>query len=141
MKLAYLEAKKALNKNEIPVGAVIVFKDGTILAKSHNLKEKNNDVTAHAEILAIKKASEKLNNWRLSDCKIFVTLEPCMMCSSAIFQSRIKEIFIGVIRENKNEPTMLDFKDYMFENNISFKTGIYDKRIKGLLDKNFEKIR
>jgi len=79
---------------DVPVGAIIT-KNGEIIAAFHNEKEKNNDVTAHAEILAIKQASEILNNWRLDDCELYVTLEPCPMCAWAILQSRIKTIYFG----------------------------------------------
>ncbi len=90
--IAIEESLKALKKNEVPVGCVIV-KNDTILAKTHNLKEKNMTVTSHAELLAINEASQKLNNWRLIDCEMYITLKPCPMCSSAIKQSRIKKIY------------------------------------------------
>ena len=96
MQEALKEAKKAYDKLEIPVGAVIV-KDGKIIARAHNLKETKQLVTAHAEILAIQKASKKLNNWRLIDCDLYVTLEPCEMCMGAIISSRIKNIYIGTL--------------------------------------------
>lgn len=92
--LAIIEAEKAAAKGEVPVGAVIV-KGNEVIASSHNMKESLKDVTAHAEILAIKMASEKLNNWRLKGCEIYVTLEPCAMCATAICQSRISKIYIG----------------------------------------------
>ena len=83
MKAAIKEAQKAYDKGEIPVGAVIV-KDGKIIARAHNLKELKNDTTKHAEILAIQKASKKLNSWRLENCEMYVTLEPCSMCAGAL---------------------------------------------------------
>ena len=92
MKLAIEEAKKAVG--DIPVGAVIV-KDGRVISKAFNTKEKDNDVTSHAEILAIRKAEQVLDNWRLDDCDIYVTLEPCPMCGWAILQSRIKNLYFG----------------------------------------------
>lgn len=79
---------------EITVGAVLV-KNGEILAQAHNMKEKTNDVTAHAEILVIKEAQKKLGSWRLDDCDIYVTLEPCPMCAWAIINSRIKNVYFG----------------------------------------------
>ena len=91
---AIIEAKKALAIGEVPVGAVIV-KENKIIAKSHNLKEALKDPTAHAEVLAIKKACKILENWRLKGCKMYVTLEPCAMCASAIIQSRTSELHIG----------------------------------------------
>lgn len=98
LKLALEEAEKARKKGEVPVGAVIL-KDGKVISKAHNLKETLKDPTAHAEILAIKKACEKLNNWRLYGCEMYVTLEPCPMCAGAILQSRISKIHIGTFDE------------------------------------------
>ena len=86
MKEALKEAKKAYKKLEVPVGAIIV-KDGEIIARAHNQKETKFDTTKHAEILAIQKASKKLNSWRLIDCDMYVTLEPCSMCAGAIINS------------------------------------------------------
>lgn len=79
---------------DIPVGALII-RDGEVIASACNEREKNNDISAHAEILAIKIASKKLENWRLDDCELYVTLEPCPMCAWAIIQSRIKSVYFG----------------------------------------------
>ena len=98
MKEALKEAKKAYKKLEVPVGCVIV-KDGKIIARAHNLKETKYDTTKHAEILAIQKASKKLESWRLIDCDMYVTLEPCPMCAGAIIQSRIKNLYYGACDE------------------------------------------
>ncbi len=94
MKEALKEAHKAFLKDEVPIGCVIV-KDGTIIARGHNLREKSFDPTAHAEIVAIRKATKKLNSWRLEDCDIYVTVEPCSMCAGTILWSRIKTIYYG----------------------------------------------
>ena len=94
MNEALKEAEKALKVEEVPVGAVIV-KEGVIIAKAHNLKETLKDPTAHAEIIAIRKACEVLKDWRLSGCEMYVTLEPCPMCASAIAQARISKVYIG----------------------------------------------
>ena len=94
LSLALEEAEKAREKGEVPVGAVIV-KNGEIIARAHNLKETLKDPTAHAEILAIREACNKLNNWRLHGCEMYVTLEPCPMCAGAILQSRLSKIYIG----------------------------------------------
>ena len=92
---AYKQALKALEIDEVPVGAVIV-KDNKIIARGFNKKEINNDPLGHAEIIAINKACKKLNSWRLNGCDIYVTLEPCSMCLSALIQARIKNIYYGV---------------------------------------------
>ena len=99
MQKAVEEAKKAYKHNEVPVGAVIV-KNNKIIAKSYNKKEKKKCAIYHAEIDAIKKAAKGLGNWRLNGCEMYVTLEPCPMCASAIKQSRIEKVFF--LLENKN---------------------------------------
>ena len=96
MKLALKEAYKAFEKDEVPIGAVIVL-DGKVIARAHNLREKKQISTAHAEILAIEKACKKLGTWRLENCELYVTLEPCPMCAGAILQSRIGKVIYGAI--------------------------------------------
>ena len=94
MKEALKEAKKAELIDEVPIGCVIV-KDDKIIARGHNQRETNQNPTGHAEIIAINKASKKLKSWRLEGCDIYVTLEPCIMCSGAIIQSRISKVYYG----------------------------------------------
>lgn len=94
MKKAILEAKKAAKMDEVPIGAVIV-KDDKIIARGFNHRESKNDVTSHAEIEAIRKANKKLNSWRLVDCDIYITTEPCLMCMGAIYQSHIRNVYYG----------------------------------------------
>ncbi len=95
MQFAILEAKKAFNLDEVPVGAIIVDKDGKIVSKAHNLIEKTSLATSHAEILAIQKASKKLKSWRLDDLEMYITVEPCAMCAGAIANARIKKVYFG----------------------------------------------
>ena len=94
MKSAIKEGEKAYKAGEVPIGAIIV-KEGKVIARAHNLKETKNNPTAHAEILAIQKAAKKLGTWRLEDCEIYVTIEPCVMCAGAILQSRIERLIFG----------------------------------------------
>jgi len=94
MRAAIEQAKLAAEKDEVPVGAVVV-KDGKIIARAHNMREASKDPTAHAEILALQKAAKKLGGWRLTDCELFVTLEPCPMCSGAAINSRLGKIIFG----------------------------------------------
>lgn len=94
MKIALKEAQKAKELDEVPIGAVIVL-NGKVIAKAHNLREKNQSATAHAEVLAINKACKKLNSWRLNDCVLYVTLEPCTMCVGASILSRVDGIVYG----------------------------------------------
>ncbi len=101
--IALEEARIAYNLNEVPVGAVIV-NNNEIIAKAHNLKRSTNNVMNHAEIISIIEASNYVSDWRLNDCEMFITLEPCPMCAGAIVGSRIKKIYIGCesnIKSNK----------------------------------------
>ncbi len=95
MREAILVAKSALSTGDVPVGAVIVNKDGVIVGKGFNEREANNDPTAHAEVVAIRNAAARLQNSRLDGCTLIVTLEPCAMCAGAIAQSRISKLIFG----------------------------------------------
>ena len=94
MKAALKEAEKARTKDEVPIGCVIVL-NNKIIAKAHNIRESKQNPVGHAEILAIQKASKKLDSWRLENCEMYVTIEPCIMCAGAIIQSRIKKVYYG----------------------------------------------
>ena len=94
MSLAIEEAQKAAEKGEVPIGAVVV-KNGEVIARAHNLRENGGGATAHAEILAINEASQKEGGWRLSDCTLYVTLEPCPMCAGAIVNARVGRVVFG----------------------------------------------
>ncbi len=95
MQLALNEAQKGVNMGEIPVGSLVVNEHGEILGLAHNQCIKKNDPTAHAEILALRQAGKKINNYRLLDCYLIVTLEPCLMCAGAINQARLKGVIFG----------------------------------------------
>ena len=119
MKIALEEAKTAYKEGEVPVGVVIV-KDGEIIAKAHNLKERLKSPCAHAEILAINEACRKIDNWRLTGAEMYVTLEPCPMCAAAIAQSRISKVHIGTINSEMGAcGSVLNLLDYnMFNWNV-----------------------
>jgi len=136
MKQALKEAQKAYDKLEIPVGAVIV-KDNKIIARAHNLKETKKSATAHAEILAIQKANKKLNNWRLLDCDMYVTLEPCQMCMGAITSSRVKNLYIGTLDPKKQE--QIDIEEYRRKYGVNIEIGILKDECEYIL-KDFFKI-
>ena len=142
MKEALKEAKKAYEKLEIPVGAVIV-KDGKIIARAHNQKETKIDTTRHAEILAIQKASKKLQSWRLLDCEMYVTLEPCSMCAGAIINSRIKKVYIGTMDEKTGAVgSVLNlFDDYTFNHKVEYEVGIMQEECEKILKQFFKELR
>lgn len=131
-------AKKA--NGEIPVGAIIV-KDGEILAETFNQKEVLNDVTAHAEILAIREAEKKLGRWRLDDCEMYVTLEPCPMCAWAIINSRIKTVYFGAYDHNYGAlGSAIDLRK-LANSKLKVYGGIMEKECTKVLDEFFDKVR
>ncbi len=142
MKEALKEAQKAYEKKEVPVGAVIV-KDGKIIAKAHNIKEEKNDTTKHAEILAISKASKKLQSWRLTDCEMYVTLEPCSMCAGACIGARIKKVYIGTmdLKTGACGSVLNLLEDYTFNHKVELETGILQKECESILKKFFKELR
>ena len=142
MKQALKEAEKAYQKLEVPVGAVIV-KDGKIIARAHNQKETKKDTTKHAEILAIQKASRKLQSWRLIDCEMYITLEPCSMCAGAIINSRIKKIYIGTMDDKTGAAgSKLDlFEDYTFNHKVEVEKNIMKEECEEILKRFFKELR
>ena len=142
MREALKEAKKAYDKLEVPVGCVIV-KDGKIIARGHNVKETKKDTTKHAEMIAVQKASKKLDSWRLLDCEMYVTLEPCSMCAGAIINSRIKKIYIGTLDEKTGAAgSVLNlFEDYTFNHKVEVETGILKTDCEMILKKFFKELR
>ncbi len=141
MREAIKLAKKAYEIDEVPVGAVVV-KDGKIIGRGYNKRETSNQSIMHAEIIAIQKACKKLKSWRLDDCDIYVTLEPCLMCAGAIFQSRIKNIYYGAydpkagVIESKTKIFDIDFP-----HKVSVKGGILEEDSKKLLKTFFKELR
>lgn len=142
MKAALKEAQKAYNLLEIPVGAVIV-KDGKIIARAHNQKETKKDTTKHAEIIAIQKASKKLGSWRLLDCEMYVTLEPCTMCAGAIINSRIKKVYYGTEDPKTGAcGSVLNlFEDYTFNHKVETEKNILKNECEKILKQFFKELR
>jgi tRNA(adenine34) deaminase len=142
MKEALKQAKKAQDKGEVPIGAVIV-KDDKIIAKGFNRCIIDKDPTAHAEIRALRKAAIKLNNYRLNGCHIYVTIEPCAMCAGALVNARIEKIFFGAF-DKKAGACKSVFKvanSKKLNHRIDFKGGIMEKECAAIIRKFFEKKR
>ena len=142
MKEAIKQAKKAYDKEEIPVGAVIV-KDGKIIARGYNKKEEKKDTTQHAEIIAIQKASRKIGAWRLQDCEMYVTLEPCAMCTGALIQARLKRVYIGTMDPKTGAcGSVLNLlEDYKFNHKVEVETNIMQKEYEKILKDFFKYLR
>ena len=135
MKIAFKESEKAYKIDEIPVGAVIV-RNGKVISKGYNMKEKYNDPTMHAEIIAIRKACKKIKDWRLNGCTLYVTMEPCEMCLNVILESLIKDIVCGIKNRKNNK-----IDDLIRKNQINIVYGVYEKKISDELNAFFQKIR
>lgn len=142
MKKALREAQKAFDIAEIPIGAVIV-KDGKIIARGYNKREKNNMATSHAEMIAIEKACKKLNNWRLSDCTLYVTLEPCPMCTGAVINARIPRVVYGATDEKSGAcGGYCDLsKSNILNHTFEVEKGILEEDCKEILNKFFKDLR
>lgn len=138
MNIALIEAKKAYKKNEVPIGCIIV-KNNKIISKAYNKKEKTNVVTKHAEIIAIEKACKKLKTWHLNDCILYTTVEPCLMCTGAIIQSRMKKVVYATENEKygylnkivKESKSKLEIeKNILAEKSISLLQNFFNKKRK-----------
>jgi tRNA(adenine34) deaminase len=142
MQKALEEAQKAYDKDEVPVGAVIV-RNGEIIAVGHNCRELSKDATAHAEMLAIREACEVLGGWRLLDCDMYVTLEPCSMCSGAILQARIERLYIGTMDPKGGAAgSILNlFEDYHFNHKTEVIKGILEDECSQILKDFFKRKR
>ena len=141
MRMAIVEAERALAKREVPIGAVIV-KNGKIIAKAYNKKERTGDSTSHAEILAIKKATDIVGNWWLEDCDMYVTLEPCPMCAGAIINSRIKNVYFGA-KDEKNGAVVsaAQLFDMNFTHKPNYEGGIMGEECAKILSDFFKDLR
>lgn len=121
MKVALSQAQKAKEQNEVPIGAVIV-KDGKVIARAYNTRNKTQNAINHAEILAISKACKKLKSWRLDECDIYVTLEPCPMCMGAILNARIKNLFYGAYDKTSGDNLIEAIAN---SNRLNHKTNLF----------------
>jgi len=139
---ALQEAEHAFSQKEVPVGAVITYND-KIIGKGYNQVEKLKDPTAHAEMIAITSAANHLGNWRLSECDLFLTLEPCIMCTGAILSSRIRNLYFSTFDPKfgacGSVYNLIEEKKYNHTLNVY--SGIYENESKDLLEKFFQKVR
>lgn len=141
MQLAINEAKKAAIENEVPVGAVIV-KDGVVLAAAHNMREQKQNALSHAEIEAINLACKNLGSWRLDGCEMYVTLEPCPMCTGAIINARIKTVIFGAFDKNAGcMDSVINLCDYPLGHKVEVYAGICEDECQKILQDFFENLR
>ncbi|MCQ2977290.1 MAG: tRNA adenosine(34) deaminase TadA [archaeon] len=135
-------AKKSLKHNDVPVGAVIV-KNNKIIAKGFNKRNKKNNALYHAEIIAINNACKHLKDWVLEDCEMYVTLEPCVMCSGAIIQSRIKKVYYGALSDKNGTVSsiMKIFDHDKFTHKVESEGQILEDECKSLIQEFFKKLR
>lgn len=141
MKLALEEADKAEQLNEVPIGAIVVFQD-KIIAKAHNTREHNNHFHGHAEFLAMMKAQEVIGDWRLEDCDIYVTLEPCAMCAGAMLQARVKNVYYGAKDPKAGAvESKIRLFDIQFNHKINACGGILEQACQNKIKTFFTKLR
>lgn len=142
MKEAIRQAKKAYAMNEVPIGCVIVFED-KIIARGYNRRTIDKNTLSHAELNAIRKACRKLGDWRLEDCTMYVTLEPCQMCSGAIVQSRMKRVVIGCMNPKAgcagSIMNLLQIPE--FNHQVELETGVLKEECSGMMKQFFKELR
>ena len=142
MKAAMTQAKKAYALGEVPIGCVIVH-EGKIIGRGYNRRNTDKNTLAHAEITAINKASRKIGDWRLEDCTLYVTLEPCQMCSGAIVQARIKRVVVGCMNPKAGCAgsilNLLDMKE--FNHQVELTTGVLEEECSGMMKQFFKELR
>ena len=141
IKILIKDAVKANKKNEVPISSLIVDETGKVISRAYNLVETKNSAAAHAEILCIQKASKKKKNWRLVNCTLYVTLEPCVMCAEAIAKSRIKKIVYLLESKNLTEEEKIFLEKFYTKNKIAIKQYAKECEYKKILQRFFEEKR
>lgn len=141
--MALEQAKKAAAQGEVPIGAVIVNEQGQVVAAAYNRRELDQDATCHAEMIAIREACRKMNSWRLINCSLFVTLEPCPMCAGAIINARLKNVFIGALDPKAGAAGSVVnlFAEPKFNHHPQIVRGLYREEASSLLKDFFRQIR
>ena len=142
MREAIRQAKKAYVLEEVPIGCVIVYQD-KIIGRGYNRRTVDKNTLSHAELQAIRKASKKMDDWRLEDCTMYVTLEPCQMCSGAIVQARIKRVVVGCMNPKAGCAgsilNLLDMKE--FNHQVELTTGVLEEECSGMMKQFFKELR
>lgn len=139
MKKALKQAQAALQRDEVPIGAVIV-RDGKVIARAHNTRMKSRDATDHAEIKAIRQACRKLGDWRLNDCQLYVTLEPCLMCLGACYNARIGKVYFGAYDKTEGRSEMLKNINTL-NHNLETEGGVLEQQCSEMLTNYFAQKR
>ena len=139
MKKALQQAKVALKYDEVPIGAVIV-RDGKVIARAHNKRNQTRNATFHAEVLAIQKACKLLGDWRLSDCDLYVTLEPCLMCIGACYNARLANVYFGAYDSNGGGATTVvnEQRNNTLNHNLNMQGGILQDECSQILKDYFQ---
>lgn len=141
MKIAIKEAEKARAKDEVPIGAIIV-KNGKVIARGYNLRESKQNSLKHAEIIAIDKACKKMGNFRLEECDLYVTVEPCLMCAGAIVQSRIRKVYFATRDEKYGAVTSVARAfDIKANHSVEFEEGLCKEECEKLMKDFFKELR
>ena len=141
MKYAFHQAENAYKNDEVPIGSIII-KDEKIIGRGYNQVESLNDCTAHSEIIAITSASNSLSDWRLNDCSIYVTKEPCIMCYGAIVNARINNLYFGASDTDKGFRNIIDSNELLFTNHLELiECGIMENECKSIIKDFFIKKR
>lgn len=140
MKSALKCAEKALAEGEVPIGAVVVL-DGKVIARGHNRRTKKQIATAHAEIEAIEKACKKLKSWRIPDCELYVTLEPCPMCMGAVLNSRIKKVYFGAPEDKGRSLTRELATANLLNHTVEVEGGVMEAECREILSRFFSEMR
>lgn len=140
MKAALKCAQKALEEGEVPIGAVVVL-DGKVISRGHNRRTKKQIATAHAEVEAIEKACKKLKSWRIPECEIYVTLEPCPMCMGAMLNARIKKVYFGAYEAKGRSMTKELAASNLVNHTIEVEGGVMEKECSEILSSFFSAMR
>ena len=143
MRAALTEAKKAYRLEEVPIGCVIVDETGKIIARGYNRRNTDKNTLAHAELSAVRKACKKTGDWRLEECTMYVTLEPCQMCAGALVQSRLKRVVIGTMNPKAGcAGSVLNLLQHAsFNHQVEVEKGILEKECSALLQQFFRELR